>query len=159
MVALVRHGRTVASWTYRPADGVLYVAELGSGAERDGRPLRRAAGPADPALLGGAVLTRFLPPPQRAAVEAGRVALRDVTAGRRCAGVDYPLVAEGAQDFVLFWRTLPWDHAPGALLVDEAGGLVAHLDGQGYRPGHPREGLLAAADPRTHARVLGALGL
>ncbi len=67
-------------------------------------------------------------------------------------------MAEGAQDFVLFWRTLPWDHAPGALLVDEAGGLVAHLDGQGYRPGHPRTGLLAAADPGTHARVLGALG-
>jgi len=77
--------------------------------------------------------------------------------GRVCAGVDYPLTAEGEQDFVLFWRTLPWDHAPGALLVTEAGGVVAHTDGASYRPGIAREGLIAASSTAAHAAVAGAL--
>lgn len=59
---------------------------------------------------------------------------------------------------MLFWRTLPWDHAPGALVVEESGGTVRHVDGTRYTP-RARERLLAAADQRAHGRVLAAFGL
>ena len=37
-------------------------------------------------------------------------------AGPPSAGFAYPLVATVNADFAVFWRTLPWDHAAGALL-------------------------------------------
>jgi fructose-1,6-bisphosphatase/inositol monophosphatase family enzyme len=58
--------------------------------------------------------------------------------------VDYPAVAVGKQHFVMFWRLLPWDHAPGALLVSEAGGHVARLNGSRYQPSDRQPGLLVA---------------
>ncbi|MDX3107066.1 inositol monophosphatase family protein [Nonomuraea angiospora] len=49
-------------------------------------------------------------------------------------------------DFVLFQRILPWDHAPGVLLLTEAGGVARRPDGSPNRPADPRPGLLNAAD-------------
>jgi fructose-1,6-bisphosphatase/inositol monophosphatase family enzyme len=47
---------------------------------------------------------------------------------------------------VFYWRTLPWDHAPGVLLVEEAGAMVRRLDARPYEPTQRASGLLAAAD-------------
>jgi fructose-1,6-bisphosphatase/inositol monophosphatase family enzyme len=147
MAALVRQGRTVAAWIVRPTEGRAYVAEAGSGAWRDGTRLRREPAPADPARMRGAVLSRFLGPAARARVSAGAPRFAELGEGSHCAGVDYPLLAEGGLDFVLFHRTLPWDHAPGTLLLTEAGGVARRLDGGDYRPDDDRVGLLDAADP------------
>lgn len=73
------------------------------------------------------------------------------------AGITYPLVAAGELDFVLCWRTLVWDHAAGTLLVEEAGGRVARLDGSDYEPWSDRTGLVLAADPATHDLVTSLL--
>ena len=54
---------------------------------------------------------------------------------------------------MLFWRTLPWDHAPGTLLLTEAGGIALRPDGTGYAPDDDRRGLLDAADARTWQTV------
>jgi fructose-1,6-bisphosphatase/inositol monophosphatase family enzyme len=35
---------------------------------------------------------------------------------------------------VIYFRLLPWDHAPGALILTEAGGSVTHEDGSSYSP-------------------------
>jgi fructose-1,6-bisphosphatase/inositol monophosphatase family enzyme len=104
-------------------------------------------------------LTRLLDDEQRLAVARLSDLVESLGPGRICAGVDYPLIAEGDQDFVLFMRSLPWDHAPGALLLREAGGIVSHLDGESYRPGQPRLGLLASSDRDAHADVLDALAI
>lgn len=145
MVALLRSGRPVASWIWRPCEGAMYVAEKGSGAVRNGEPLVAPAGPLGDGGPRGAVLTRFLEPAARARLEANRSRFAAVTPGAMCAGVDYPRVAEGGQDFVAFHRTLPWDHVPGSLLVEEAGGLARRLDGRPYEPGdRAGTGLLAA---------------
>jgi fructose-1,6-bisphosphatase/inositol monophosphatase family enzyme len=146
MAALVRHGETVAAWIVRPADGAVYVAERGAGTWRDGVRVRRPAAPADPAELHGVVLTGFLDPPARAAVEAAAPRFATLRPGTRCAGVDYPRLLDGDQDFVLFHRILPWDHAPGVLLLTEAGGVGQRLDGSPYRPTATGSGLLNAAD-------------
>lgn len=158
MVALVRDGEAVASWIHRPTEGTTYVAERGSGAFRDGVRLHRP--PAAPELAGltGAALQRHLPEEHRSRVADATPRFGHLGPGIVCAGVEYALLCEGAQDFVLFWRTMPWDHAPGSLLLREAGGAVVHLDGAAYRVGTPRTGLLSAADPWTAERVLAALG-
>ena len=65
----------------------------------------------------------------------------------RCAGAEYPLVATGALDFAIYWRTLVWDHAPGVLIVQEAGGKAARLDGAPYRPAIRSGSILLAHAP------------
>ena len=69
--------------------------------------------------------------------------------GQHCAGREYLDLLTGKQQFVAFWRTLPWDHAPGALLVREAGGVVRRFDGEPYRPADEGNGLLVG-DLRRH---------
>jgi fructose-1,6-bisphosphatase/inositol monophosphatase family enzyme len=144
MVALVERGTTVASWIWRPTDQVMYLAELGQGATRNGVPMRTTQPTPPITEMRGAVLTRFLDPATAKLVAANRSRFGSVSNGRLCAGVDYPALIEGDQDFVLFWRTLPWDHAPGALLLSECGGVACRLDGTPYSPTQQRNGLLAA---------------
>ena len=69
-----------------------------------------------------------------------------MTGGHHCAGYEYPAVATDEQQFAMFWRILPWDHVPGALILREAGGVVRHLDGAEYRPTDSERGLLVAAN-------------
>lgn len=153
MVALLQRGDTVSAWISRPATQTCYVAERGAGAYAGDARLTRQPAPGDLGSLTGAALTRFLDDRHRGAVARLGSLVRRLGPGRVCAGVEYPLVAEAGQDFVFFWRTLPWDHAAGALLVTEAGGCVAHLDGAAYAPIDGRPGLLVAADPMTHQQV------
>jgi len=49
-----------------------------------------------------------------------------------CAAHEYAEVAQGRKDYAVYFRLLPWDHAPGALIVREAGGVVRHPDGTEY---------------------------
>jgi fructose-1,6-bisphosphatase/inositol monophosphatase family enzyme len=144
MVALLRQGEPLASWMYRPATGELAVASLGGGAFIDGNRIRTVEACPPPEVCRGAVLTRFLPDPWKEQVKAHAGRFLAILPGTKCAGVDYPAVATGTQNFVMFWRLLPWDHAPGALFVREAGGRVAHLDGSPYRPEAKASGLLVA---------------
>ncbi|WP_354645115.1 inositol monophosphatase family protein [Kitasatospora camelliae] len=155
MASLVRSGRTVAAWIWQPVTGTAYSAELGSGAWRDGRRLVRAPGPASPAEWRGSVKSRFLDPAEHHRLSTNARAFGTVTPGLRSAGMEYPLIAGGEQEFILYWRTLPWDHAPGSLLVTECGGVSARLDGSPYRPEAPgcEDGLLVAGDQATWDRT------
>ncbi|MFJ9604984.1 inositol monophosphatase family protein [Kitasatospora sp. NPDC101176] len=151
MCSLVRSGRTVASWIWQPATATAYRAELGAGSWRDGTRLTRPPAPHDAAKLRGSVKSRFLEPDRQERLRANAAAFGEVSPGRHAAGIEYPDVVEGRCDFILYWRTLPWDHAPGSLLVTEAGGVSSRLDGNPYRPEAPggEDGLLVAADPET----------
>lgn len=60
---------------------------------------------------------------------------------------------------MLYWRTLPWDHAAGALSLREAGGVVARLDGAAYDPTNHGDGLLAAGSADAWREAKTALGL
>jgi fructose-1,6-bisphosphatase/inositol monophosphatase family enzyme len=145
MAALVRGGQTAAAWILHPAQDRVYVAERGSGSWRDGVRLHRRPAPADPAELRGAVLTRFLDPAARTRVTAAAPRFASLGPGTSCAGVDYARLLDGDLDFLLYQRTLPWDHAPGVLLLTEAGGASGRPDGVPYRPGDTRAGLLNSA--------------
>jgi len=159
MVALLSAGETVRSWLLDVPANRLATAERGSGTFLDGRRIRAPENCPPVDELRGAVLTRYMPAALRARIEPRLPSLGEALVGMRCAGLDYPAVATATQHFALFWRTLPWDHLPGALLVTEAGGRVARLDGRPYRAGDGQEGLLAAANPdiwqAAHAALLG----
>jgi fructose-1,6-bisphosphatase/inositol monophosphatase family enzyme len=157
MVALLRNGTTSAAWIWQPVAGNMYQAERGSGTTRNGRPVVRGRPSAAAADLRGSVLTRFLDEATRDRVEENRHRFAAITPGTSSAGIDYPLLVDGGQDFVMFWRTLPWDHAPGALLVEESGGRVRRLDGDEYAPRQTSSGLLAAANPAAWQEVRNAL--
>lgn len=146
MVGLMEHGQTRACWILDPLTGWEFFAGKGLGATKNGQQIKKSA-PNDEVVrasdMRGAILSRFLPADIRSRVEQGRKLLH-ATSGMFCAGAEYPAIALGQQDFALFWRTLPWDHAPGALFLSEAGGHVARPDGGAYLPSDGRSGLLAA---------------
>ena len=145
MVALVREGRSVAAWILRPEKDLLHIAELGSGAWRGTTRLWRSPAPSAPDLLRGTVQ----PPDVRAHLSAEPPKFAKIGPGARCVGVEYPRLVEDDLDFALYRRTSPWDHAPGSLLLTEAGGVARRLEGDPYRPDDDRVGLLCASDPGT----------
>ena len=144
MVGLIRDGEPAASWILDVVADQLTVAEAGSGAYRDGVRVKTRTDDPGPAALRGVVARHYLPPGLRAEASANAHRLGEVTVGHHCAGYEYPAVATDEQQFVLFWRILPWDHVPGALIIREAGGTVLHLDGTPYRPTDSERGLLVA---------------
>jgi fructose-1,6-bisphosphatase/inositol monophosphatase family enzyme len=145
MVALVDGGETIESWMLDPLTGRLCHAELGKGATIDGEPVTaRESGAALP-VAGLSLL--FADPVKRENLKQraeGRLQMVDIP---RCAAEQYPRIVLGQNDVALFERTLAWDHAPGTLFVNEAGGLVARPDGSPYRPDQDQKGMLAAASP------------
>lgn len=154
MVALVQGGETVAAWIWRHADEGLWVAERGSGAWCNGTRVTVAPGPDDVEALRGAVLARFLTEEERARMVPAFTRFGEVTGGFSCSGYEYPAIVAGEEDFALFQRLLPWDHAPGCLLLTEAGGVAAHPDGTPFRADHAeRRGLLLARDAGTWLAV------
>lgn len=157
MVTLLRSGEAVAAWMLSPAANVMHIAERGSGAFIDGTRVSCPPTPSSVADLRGAVLTRFLPAKLRESVDAQSGAFHEILPGMRCAGEEYPAIVRGTQNFALFWRTLPWDHAPGVLFLQEAGGKAARLDGNAYTPSRSGVGLLAAQSDECWAVVKDAL--
>lgn len=146
MIALLDGGVIQESWMLDPLSGRLCHAALGQGATINGDPVRaRESGSALP-IAGLSLL--FVDPQERDAVKAraaGKLEMADIP---RCAAEQYPRVVLGVNDLAVFQRTLPWDHAPGALFVNEAGGRVARPDGSPYViSATPGRGLLAAASP------------
>lgn len=158
LLALLKDGETLASWMLDPLDGTLHTAQKGAGAWCDGERVRVNA--VDPSRrMRGIVKTRFLPPGIKERVVARCAALEDQQPGTNCTAADYPSIAGGESDFALYWRTLPWDHAPGVLFLTEAGGHASRLDGSPFRAHEKRPGLLAAADRETWGRTHDLLGL
>lgn len=159
MVGLVEHGTAVAGWIHQPEHGVTFVAERGAGAFVGGARLSRPTPTTALAELRGGVATRYLPVGVLAAVADAGFGPGLQRSPGMWSGLWYPKVATGDQDFVLFWRTWPWDHTPGAVLVREVGGVSRRLDGTDYRAGTEGTGLLVAADDATWHRVRAALRL
>ena len=144
MVALLRAGEPVAAWILDVVDDRMTVAEAGSGTSIDGVRVKTRTDDPGAAALDGVVAHKYLTAELRAESAANARRLGRVTEGHHCAGYEYPAVATDLQQFALFWRILPWDHVPGALILREAGGTVLHLDASDYRPSDNDRGLLIA---------------
>ncbi|QKJ18602.1 inositol monophosphatase family protein [Microbacterium hominis] len=142
-----------AAVVFAPAMGELFHAARGEGAWLDGR---RLAVNAEPTPAGALLGTGFGYDPTTHAGDLARVArvmpiARDL---RRmgAASLDLAYVAAGRLDGYFESGLSPWDHAAGALLVQEAGGVVA---GPAPSPG-ARSGLFVAAGPALFDRLFAA---
>jgi fructose-1,6-bisphosphatase/inositol monophosphatase family enzyme len=153
MVALVRSGRPVLGAIFEPVPSTMTVAEAGSGAYIDGERATVDGVPLDVSELRGSVSTRYLPAQLEARVVRGLPRIGAALPGHHCAAREYPDVVRGVQHFALFWRSHPWDHAAGSLIVREAGGVVRRFDGSDYVVGDERFGLLAARDENVFDQV------
>ncbi len=160
MVAVTEGGRTVASVIHDPVGDDTAVALAGEGAwleAADGRSERLQVCPPVPvAEMAGALSWRFLPEPRRSAVCA-RLSRLAGAWDYRCAAHHYRMVAAGHAHFVSFHRLLPWDHAAGVLLHQEAGGYAARLDGSPYSAAHRDGGLICAPDQASWTALREAL--
>ncbi|WP_182524418.1 inositol monophosphatase family protein [Nocardioides dongkuii] len=149
MVAELRGGEVVRSWIWQPQHRTSYVAERGAGAWRNGERIVRP--PRAEELRG--VTSR------RSWIGRALGTLKELDLTWVCCGIDYPKLVEGAADYALYKKSLPWDHAPGQLLLSEAGGHVGTFDGEPYRPAEePPSGLVAAADRDTYELVRSLVG-
>ncbi len=157
MVALLRGGVPALSVVYQPMTGLVAAAELGSGAYVDGVRVDLDHGTLTTDQLIGTVHSRYLPEALREQVTGRLDRIAERLPSRHCAGHDYPELLLGHHHFVLYWRSLPWDHAPGSLLVREAGGVVKHFDGSEYDPTQPHPGLLVCRDEGVFALARDAL--
>ena len=140
MVALVEAGRTQAAWVWQPVPDLMYTAHRGQGLRRNGEMVDRVSKPESAGIIKRGYMSETA---RQQLSEPPRTLGREIPA-LSCAGVEYTMLAEGEIDFLFYYRTWPWDHAPGGLIAEEAGLRVARLDGSEYRPGDSRNGLLAA---------------
>lgn len=157
MVALAEHGETVAGWILDPLTDRLCHAVKGRGAYLNGaRITARTTGQA-PAVA--AISLMFVDPAKRHAMKEHIAPYYSLVDIPRCAAEQYPRLVLGVNDVSIFERTLAWDHAAGALFVNEAGGKVARPDGTPYRvDDHLRPGLIGAASPALWDDLAARLG-
>ncbi|MFI5250774.1 MAG: inositol monophosphatase family protein [Gemmatimonadales bacterium] len=148
MVAEMRRREVVRSWIWQPEHKLAYVAERGAGSWCGDRRLE--------------VPTRDTLDPRgrtsrRALIGTSLGELSPLELTWVCCGVDYPKLAENACDYLLYGGAMPWDHAPGSLLVAEAGGITTYDDGTAYDPTTTRSPLVAAGSAPISTTVLAAL--
>lgn len=149
MAAAIVQGEIVASVIYDPVCQDTVHALRGEGAwlSREGRSAKRlrVAAPEPLDRMEGIVGTHFLPEPLRTTVLNNLPRLGSAT-WLRCAAHEYRMAVAGFCHVLFFNRLMPWDHAPGWLLHQEAGGYSAHFDGKPYKPSHTVGGLICAPD-------------
>jgi len=159
-VAVLYRHEPVVGVILDPMRGELFAAVRGRGARRDGAPLKVNSGAIGRTSL-VAVRHRFL------RQEADRLyellpTRKFRSLGSMCLELAY--VASGALDLVVADRPYLWDIAPGALLVEEAGGIVRNFDGGQVFPLAENPGAIsdrryriAAGGPAAVEEILGHL--
>jgi myo-inositol-1(or 4)-monophosphatase len=153
-IAFMHRGRIEHGVIYDPMRQELYTASRGVGALLDGRRIRvSATRQLSQALIG----TGFPYRPDSGWNEAYLAMLRDVM--RESSGVRRPgaaaldLASVAAGRFDGFWEVglSLWDVAAGALLIQEAGGILGDLAGG---DGWQRSGNVVAGNPRIYEALL-----
>ena len=121
----------VAAVVWDPLRDEMYTAERGGGAWRNGTRLA-VTGRQD---LDGAFVATGFPFRNRHKIDSYLALFKAVFAHARAirragsAALDLAYVAAGVFDGFFEFRLAPWDVAAGALLIEEAGGLLTDFDG------------------------------
>lgn len=155
-LALEQEGRAVVAAVYDPTRRELFTAERDGGAFLNGAPLRVSSATS---LLDALLCTGF-PYDVHATVEEV-VGLFGHFVGRAravrrlgSAALDLCYVAAGRLDGFWEQRLKPWDIAAGALIVEEAGGMVTTFDGG---PFDSRGGEVVASNGTVHDQMVRAI--
>lgn len=129
-VALASDGYPVMGVVYNPYMQETFYAEKGKGAFLNGKPIHTS----DRTLEQGLVLFGTAPYREDLAKRSFEVAYRYFSRAedlRRSgsAAIDLCALACGRAEFYFELILCPWDYAAGALIVEEAGGIVSDLEG------------------------------
>jgi fructose-1,6-bisphosphatase/inositol monophosphatase family enzyme len=151
MLALVEAGATRASWMAMPATGDIIFAEREKGTFLNG--VRVATPREGPVTPRGTVHNRLMPPETAVRVHESLLNRYTPHPSTGSAAIEYAAILRGEKDFVIYYRLLPWDHAPGTLALTEAGGAAVHLDGRPYTPLSTDQVTIVAATPRLAATI------
>lgn len=147
MMAVIVNGETVAGIIHDPVCKDALIAEKGAGAfihHRDGALERvHVAEAADISQMTGGVSWQYTKEPIRSRLARNHTKFMSQI-GYRCAAHEYRLIASGHAHFMVYNKLMPWDHLPGSLIHQEAGGYGARWDGSKYLPSHVDGGLLVA---------------
>jgi myo-inositol-1(or 4)-monophosphatase len=155
-IALEHRGAIQQGVIYDPSKNELFTASKGRGAFLDDRRIRvtRCANLKD-ALVGTGFPFKELSRLDLYMKQL-KLMMRDSAGVRRAgsAALDLAYVAAGRMD--AFWEMglSPWDMAAGALMIQEAGGLVGDLQGDST---WLESGDIAAATPKVFPQLLSAL--
>lgn len=160
MAAAIVRGEVVGAVIHDPVSDDTALAVRGEGAWTEAADGSRTdlcvAEPEPVERMTGNVSWRFLPEPQRSLVCANLPRLGG-SWDYRCAAHEYRMACAGHCHLLFFNRLMPWDHAPGWLLHQEAGGYSARLDGSPYTPLRNDGGLICTPDRESWDAVREAL--
>jgi fructose-1,6-bisphosphatase/inositol monophosphatase family enzyme len=138
MVALAVNGEVVQSAIYFPVLNELFLAEKGGGARFIGADtssmLSERTSPKRLESAAAAFYTKHFPEKWAQGLTRlkGQVSS---TQNEMCAAREYTDIARGEKDLASYHRMLPWDHAPGSLILSEVGGVARNVEtGEDYRP-------------------------
>ncbi len=129
-VALVVDGVAELGIVYNPYLDEMFTAKRGFGAVCNGNPLHVSSEPLENSL----VIFGTSPYSEELSEKSFRLAyayFRQAVDVRRSgsAALDLCAVAAGRADLFFELSLSPWDYAAGALIVEEAGGIVSDADG------------------------------
>jgi myo-inositol-1(or 4)-monophosphatase len=150
----VRHrGKLTAGVIYDPMLQELFTATQGGGAQLNERRIRVSTRQQlHTALLGTGM--PFRPDQDLDRYLATLKALMREAAGVRrpgAAALDLAYVAAGRLDGFWEFGLKPWDIAAGALLIQEAGGIISDQDG---KAGYLDNGNVVCGNPKIHQQML-----
>jgi len=155
-IAFARAGKIQLGVVYDPILDECFSAQRGGGAFLNGNPIRTSQ---VEDLLNAMLVTGF---PYD--VHQTRTNIPEFTnfvlsaqAVRRLgsAALDICYVANGRLDGFWEFKLKPWDVAAGILILEEAGGIVSHLDGSAIELTPYLN--MVSANPKLHAKMLDVL--
>jgi myo-inositol-1(or 4)-monophosphatase len=155
-IAVQHRGVTAHGVVYDPAKNELFTASKGRGAFLDDRRIRVSRC----TRLQDALVATGFPFKEMAHVDSYvgqmKTVMRNSSGLRRAGAAALDLAYVAAGRFDAFWEMglSAWDMAAGALMIQEAGGLVGDLAGE---PGYLEKGDIAAATPKVFPELLRAL--
>lgn len=152
-IALRHREVLVQAVIYDPVRNELFTASRGAGAFLDGRRIRVSGRTRlREALIGTGFPYREFRHAEVYLKIFGELMTK--TAGLRrpgSAALDLAYVAAGRTDGFFEFGLKPWDLAAGALLVQEAGGLISDMDGE---EGYLASGNVVCGTPKVFAQLL-----
>ncbi len=153
-IAYERAGVVEAGAVYAPVLDELFAARRGGGATRNGTPVRVSP---VATVSDALVCTGFMPARYERNGKFFAHLSNRAQALRRdgSAALDLAFVAAGRFDAFWEWDLKAWDVAAGALLIAEAGGCAAAIDGG---PLDIANGSIVASNGLLHAEMVRLLG-
>jgi myo-inositol-1(or 4)-monophosphatase len=152
-IAFARGNELLAGGVAFPGTGDVFLAERGSGAEQNGRPIRVSE--VNHLSLARVELDFDGPSKRQATLDRARSILLNAGQVRcHCAAVlGLCSIASGDADAYVHVSLRPWDYAASLLLAEEAGGASSSLSGDPLQLFGENDGILVSTG-RIHAELL-----